>query len=1161
MSGPASVHPLAGNQMKSVEPDETVWLSASAGTGKTQVLSSRVLRLLLRPGVEPSQILCLTFTKAGATEMASRINDTLAEWVRLPEPDLFERLEAIGAPRDRKAIARARTLFASVLDCPGGGLRIDTIHAFSQWLLGAFPLEANLIPGTRPMEDHERALLARQVLAELLVRAESEPFADPQLLAALEDLSLRMGPAAVERYLLRCAEAREAWFGKGSWQEPMRARIMKLLGLDADTDETHVAAECGGERFDEEALQCCLSAYNQWDAATGRDGRQVIGDWLAAGEGERLARLDDLFKVLFTQKNTVKNAKSLEKFEESFTAAAERVLECMLAIRDMRSLLALAERLVPVLRLGRAFALAWDEAKQREGLIDFDDQIRRAAELLGRSELADWIRYKLDRRFDHILVDEAQDTNEAQWRIIRALTEEFWSGLGQHGEIMRTLFVVGDYKQAIFRFQGTSPENFEAARRRVREAMAGAAENAQALRSNLRSRELLELGLGQSFRTASSILDFVDRAITHIGHENFGLQKIPEAHLGQDRPGYVALWRPVGWAAEDGEGDEAGEGDEGWLPRPDRELAARIAEQVRQWVHPEGEGFRLVKGGKRRAGPGDIMVLVRKRKDLAGLIVARLHAAGVPVAGVDRLRLGAPLAVRDLIAALRFAAQPLDDLNLASLLVSPLVGWSQEQLLEHGYRDRGVHLWDHLRRSSHEDVAQVLEQLGQLLRLADFEPPQALLHWLLSGPWQGRRNLVARLGSEANDPIDELVNAAHAYAASATPSLAGFLQWFDAGEGELKREPGGSGGLVRVMTVHGAKGLQAPIVILADATGDPDSSRLSDVDLLDPAAPEVRRIPLPSLRKEEQVGRIAEEIDQSRMADRQEHWRLLYVAMTRAEEALFVTGALGSRDRGEAPQDSWYAKLRELFATGSEVADPIWTGRLEWGEAPEPMPGDAGTGELPLREPLPPWLEREPPAEPRPPKPLAPSSLGEEEAPDPPYPPGAGAESARRGTLVHKLLERLPEVAPVDRHEAGLAWLARNAPDLDARAHGELMQSVIEVLSRDEWRELFDPGSLAEVPIAAVVGGQVIAGTIDRLVVEPDRIRLIDYKTSRRPPADIAQVPRAIMRQMAAYAAALEAVYPGRPIDAALLYTAAPRLIVIPEDMLVFHKPNFSSGE
>ncbi len=1144
------VHPLHGNQMDAVAPEETVWLSASAGTGKTQVLSSRVLRLLLRPGVEPSQILCLTFTKAGATEMAERINDRLASWVRLKPVDLADELRAIGADFGPETQARARILFASVLDCPGGGLRIDTIHAFAQWLLGAFPHEAGLIPGARAMEDRERVLLLRQVLAELLVDAERNGRQD--LLDALSSLSLRMAPETVEAFLLRCAEAREVWFGHGAWQEPLRERVNALMGLPAGADESHVAALCEDDEFDVTSLRCCLKTLALWDTATGRDGASAIESWLAASAADRAEGINALFEGLFTKKDgNPKQLANILKRDAEYEGYILRVAASISAVREMRTLLQLAGWLTPALTLGRAFALAWDEAKLREGLIDFDDQIRRAADLLDSSDISDWIRYKLDRRFDHILVDEAQDTNVAQWRIIFALVDEFWAGLGQREEHLRTLFVVGDYKQAIFRFQGTSPENFEAAKLRVKDAMLGAAENASSLRSNHTVKTLQELGLDRSFRTAQSVLNFVDKAIVHVGPENFGLREAPERHEGEVRPGYVALWRPIGLKDEaEGDADEPDEGQESWLSKPERQMAENIAQQIRAWMK---DGFPLLKGEARSAGPGDVMVLVRKRRELAGLIVARLHAAGVPVAGVDRLRLGAPLAVRDLVAALRFAAQPLDDLNLAALLVSPLIGWSQEQLLQHGYRDKHVHLWDHLRRRSHPDVAAVMEHFRGLLGLADYDPPQALLHWLLVGPWQGRRKLVARLGREANDPIDELLNAANAYAGTATPSLAGFIAWFEAGEGELKREAGSNRGLVRVMTVHGSKGLQAPIVILADATGNPERNRGAGLELPDPAAPDVRKIPLPDLRKEERAGRIAAYQAEVQRAEEQEHWRLLYVAMTRAEEALFVGGALSSREKVPAAK-SWYAKLQELFGTDDWLEDPIWGGRLDHGERPVAVPVEAEQIREQLPEVLPAWLAAQLAPEPRPSRPLAPSSLGEESSADPPLPSGVAAEAARRGVLVHRLLERLPELAAEAREPAAIRWLERNALDFGPGEHRDMASAAITVLDDPRWAELFAPGALAEVPIAAMVGDRVVAGTIDRLLIESGRIRIVDFKTARRPPASIEEVPVAILRQMAAYVAALEVAYPGRVVEAALLYTQAPRLIAIPAAVLEAQK-------
>ncbi len=1158
MSG-AEVWPLKGNQRAAVDPAEVVWLSASAGTGKTQVLTARVLRLLLQDGVSPGQVLCLTFTKAGATEMASRINQVLASWVRAKPEALAFDLQAIGADIGDETRARARTLFAQVLDCPGGGLRIDTIHAFAQWLLAAFPNEAGLLPGVKAMEDRERDLLLREVLAALLIEAEASN--DAATLGALAQLSIRLGPDAVPGYLLRCAEALDVWTGPGGWQPPMLPRVQQLLGLASDASAADLAAMCSDDVFDVDGVQCCFSAYQQWNTKTGLEARAVMAAWLAASPALRAEQLPALHTKLFTLKDTVRSQPNLEKFEEHFGQAAEAVLVCSLAVRAHAAMLNLAKWLAPALELGRKFALAWDGAKARAGLIDFNDQIRIAADLLSKQDLSEWIRYKLDRRFDHILVDEAQDTNQAQWSIINALTGDFFAGAGQHGDKLRTLFVVGDTKQAIFRFQGTSPENFIAARERVRTEMLGLADNVAALRSNAPLRELQNLGLGESFRSSWQLLEFVDSAIEAIGPENFGLDNQKVEHEGEDRPGQVTLWQVIG-APSDEEaepGDEGDEGKEGWLDRSDRQLADRIAKQIRAWMDV---GFPLVKGGARQAGPGDIMVLVRKRKELAGLIVARLYAAGVPVAGVDRLRLAAPLAVRDLMAALRFAAQPFDDLNLACLLTSPLLGWSQEDLLEFGYRPERVTLWQHLRDwRGNAVVDAAMAQLLELLRIADFDPPQVLLHWLLTGPWAGRRKLVARLGTEANDPINELLNAASAFAASEVPSLHMFIRWFEAGEGELKREAGKAGSEVRVMTVHGAKGLQAPIVILADAADNSDRSLPSPITLRDPLSdPDAPRlIPLPKLSKTEKLGRIAEAEAKAKAEERQEHWRLMYVAMTRAEEALFIAGSLGSQDKAPAP-DSWYARLQPLFPGEEWIADPLWEARLEHGERPPMVPPSPKTVEDQLPLP-PPWLHRDVAPEPRPAKPLAPSGLGEDNAADPPWPPGAGLAAARRGVLLHKLLERLPEVAAAERKPAALAWLARAGGEFDGPARAEMANAAVAVLGNKAWAELFSDRALAEVPIAATVGEHVIAGTIDRLLIGPERILLVDFKSARRPPGSLDEVPVAILRQLAAYAAALEVTYPGRAVQAALLYTAVPMLLELPAALLAAHKPALASAQ
>lgn len=1152
------VFPLLDNQLAAADPEESVWLSASAGTGKTQVLSARVLRLLLRPDVHPEQILCLTFTKAGAAEMANRINSVLARWVRIKPTDLGKELGNLGVDIGPDTQARARTLFASVLDCPGGGLRIDTIHAFSQWLLANFPDEAGLTPGMRAMEDRERHLLSRQVLSDMLVEAERS--GDRTMLDAVESFTIAKGADALQKWLMRCAGSRDLWEGPRGWQPPMAPQVKQLLGIPSDADQAWVTDVLSPEIFPDHHLQAMLPALDRWKTKTGQETAGFIREWLKLDLAVRTDLVSRFYDTVLTKSGSPRVMKKPSDDDPALPAHQQVISDALALYSERATLLELAEFLAPALELGRAFWERWDAAKLREGLLDFDDLIERAARLLKEQVAGDWIRFKLDRQFDHVLVDEAQDTNEAQWSIIDALIDDFFSGEGAAGDKVRTIFTVGDTKQAIFGFQGTSPENFRAAKERVREAMSVASANAAESRTNRAARQLRDLDLGQSFRTASSVLEFVDHAIEAIGPGALGLAEEHHPHQGQARPGLVTLWNPVHDQQGDGSEDEDREEKENWLAKHDRQMADKIATQVARWTSGE-EPFALQKGKHRNARPGDIMVLVRSRKDLAGLIVARLHAKGVPVAGVDRLRLGEPLAVKDLMSALRFAAQPLDDLELANLLSSPLIGWTQDDLLAHVPREEKQRLWHHLRKSAEPFVQATVAKLRELLARADFETPQALLQWMLVGPWLGRAKLVARLGHEANDPIDELLNAAFGYEASHTPSLASFIQWFDAGEGELKRDPDDAPDLVRVMTVHGSKGLQAPIVIIADATSEP--GRVRDVALAEELPGldknDARKVPIPSLRKEQQAGRIAEAYEAAKVREMQEHWRLLYVAMTRAEEALFIGGSLGPKASNGPPADSWYARLASLFDEGA-LEDDIWGARRERGERAPPVSSvQSVLSSVGFDAPA--WLTKPIGSEPRPPRPLAPSSAGEEQGSDPPLPPEQAREAARRGVLIHSLLERLPDVALHEREEAAARWLERHARDLEGEARQEIAALVLNVIRDSAFAEVFGPQALAEVPLAATVDGVVVAGIADRLLVAEQRVTVVDFKTARRPPTRFEDIPESTLKQMSAYVAALEVIYPEREIRAAVLYTQTPAIFELPQALIALHKNRFHSAQ
>ena len=1157
--GNGKVFALQDNQRLAAEPQDNVWLSASAGTGKTQVLSARVLRLLLREDVSPSQILCLTFTKAGAAEMANRINAVLARWVRLPETTLFKELGYLGAPQDDFTRDRARSLFASVLDCPGGGLRIDTIHAFAQFLIGNFPEEAGLAPGTRVMEDRSRELLAREVLTDLVEEAERTH--DVAVLDGIRLFTTRKDPGALHNWLMRAAGAQELWEGPGSWQPPMGQRVRQLLDMPADADAAWASEPLDPDVFPDHQLEAMLPALDGWKAKTGQEAAAFIRHWLALDLPDRVEAAAQFRKTVLKADGEPRKMEGAAKIDPQLPQRQEEIAKALRLVEERRALLACAEIVTSALEVGRAFAVRWEDRKAREGLLDFSDLIRKAAVLLGNSEAADWIRYKLDRHFDHILIDEAQDTNASQWDIVDALIDDFFSGEGARGDKLRTIFTVGDYKQAIFGFQGTSPENFARAKERIRARIEAARQGIASSRTNRRMPGWQDLDLDRSFRTADIVLGFVNRMIAALGFAEFGLDEPPPEHKGDIRPGLVTLWPPVvpekGQDADDQ--DDSEEADRDWLPKHDTLLAGRIADQVQRWL--SDEPFVLEKGGRRHAQAGDIMVLVRQRKELAAQIVAKLYARGVPVAGVDRLRLGAPLAVRDVLAALRFAAQPQDDLSLANLLASPLIGWTQDDILAHVPRAPKQRLWDHLRREDAPAfVIETAERLRELLRRADYQTPQALISWLLTGPWEGRARLVARLGAEANDPLDELLNQAFAYEAEHWPSLAGFLGWFDAGTADLKRDPDAVGGQVRVMTVHGSKGLQAPIVILADATGAPGDPRdlaLEDDPLgLGLGTERKREVPLPPLGKDEKAGRVAEAEEVAKAAAMQEHWRLLYVAATRAEEALFIGGSLNKNEakKGVPHDDSWYARLAPLFE-GDQLDDPVWCWRKEWGHRAEPLvPDDSAPAEEGSVPALPNWMTTPIGPEPRPPRPLAPSAAGEEGGAEPPLPPEAARHAARRGSLIHGLLERLPDVAPDDRGEAARRWLERQAGDLDEALRNEMLGAALGVLDHPEFAALFSPQALAEVPLAATVDSVVVAGTADRLLIEDARITVVDFKTTRRPPASAAEIPVATLRQMAAYTAALEVIYPGREVRAGVLYTHAPALFDLSPDLLRLHK-------
>ena len=1120
---------LEGAQAAAVDPNVHASVSASAGSGKTQVLTGRVLRLLLN-GASPETILCLTFTKAGAAEMANRVGARLAAWVRLSDPLLRKELHGLGERNDPEALLRARRLFAKVLEAPGG-LRIQTIHSFAQALLASFPAEAGIAPGFTPIEGRAEQELARTTLATLLADAESR--GDEGLISDVQCLSLRLGEDGAASYLMSCAQTSESMAGLGP-PELIEPKLRQAMNLPDESVEDFLAHHCHEEQFDCDLLEAIADANRRWGAQTGLSHAEKIEEWLSLTPIERAAALPELRKVVLTEKGTIRVSAGLSRAEPHYETHAGRLATLIGELLEVQNGARLARDMAAGLRAGQAFAAAYARAKRSAGVADFNDLIDWTQKLLATPGMGDWVRYKLDRRTDHILVDESQDTNKQQWEIVQTLAAEFFAGASAKEGQGRTLFMVGDFKQAIFGFQGTDPQEFENARAWVRQQSAALWQADEDARAGA-ALEFRDLSIEASFRSAPAILDVVDAVIADVGYRNMGLPDPPNPHRAHfyARPGIVELWKP--FAAENGEDGE--EGEEGWLGEDARLYAGALAQQVRRWL----DEAPVLASTKRPMGPGDVLILLRSRGELASLIVARLFEAGVPVAGIDRLHLQEPLAVKDLLAAVAFAAQPLDDLNLANLLVSPLIGWSQELLLELAYGRGSISLWQRLgeRADSRPEFGVARDQLGALLTMADFTTPHRFLETILSGPMDGRRKLYGRLGLAARDPIDELLASAIEFEHQEIASLDRFLAWFGRGDVEIKRDPSAPANAVRVMTVHGAKGLEAPIVILADATADP--ARLGGISrTIDFPVSGLGEVPLVRPRKAERVSPFAEIIAREEVRDLEEHWRLLYVGLTRAEERLVIAGLQPKVNGGVRPENSWHLRVeRALVSLGVQQGEDEvlrYQGSIPAGSVkPKPSPTALPGSQVPA------WAKTAAPREARPPQPLAPSAIGEDSEAAPPPSDGQRA-AAERGTLIHHLLERLAPVAADERHATALRWLERSAGVADAAVRKEIADTVCSVLSDSRFSALFGDGSLAEAPLAATLrDGRVVAGTVDRLLVQADAVSVIDFKTGRVPESDAA-IPPSHRAQMSAYSEALRVIFPGREVCAVLLYTSGPRL-------------------
>lgn len=1162
----AELQRTAAAQSGAADPRASVWVSANAGTGKTHVLTMRVLRLMLA-GTLPERILCLTYTKAAAAEMSKRVFGTLAQWVTMREDSLAAELaRLIGRAPARDELARARTLFATAIETPGG-LKVQTIHAFCERLLQRFPLEAGVPAGFSILDDETARTLRRESIDLILTRASRDP-ASP-LGAALK---FAVAYAADDRF----DEVLAATLPYKQWLED-------ATRMDDDGSDSFATAEAMFRRkFNVRNSINAVALDSELANSISRDDLERARDVLQTGKSSDVelamglsaalnakstaAVCEALLGVFITGKGEPRKTlmtKDLAAARQDVHALLQRAQSRCLSLASERASLRAVTATIALHRLAGSVHQAYADAKGRRAALDFEDLIAHTSNLLASSAAAEWVLFKLDGGLDHLLVDESQDTSPAQWTVIEALAREFFSGEGTRSE-PRTLFAVGDEKQSIYSFQGAVPEKFAQIGRQFADL---------ANRAQLTWRHV---PLDVSFRTVDPVLTAVDAvfadALRTPGVTTHG-NTVRHIAKRQGQAGLVEIW-PTEVDADVMPEDVWSPFAEGASTAPAQRLAARIADTIKSWL-ASGE---ILQSENRPIRAGDIIVLVRKRMPFAAPMVAELKKRGIAVAGADRIQLSEQIGVQDLLTLGDFLTLPEDDLALATVLKSPMFGLDDDDLLVLAPGRKGT-LWKALLDNAAVNTRYqpAADTLKRWRKTADFMPPYEFFADLLDN--QGmRKKLLARLGPDAADSIDEFLNLALTYDDGASPSLAGFVHWLRDDTRVVKRDMEQGRDEVRVMTVHGAKGLEAPIVFLPDTctTASPGRSAGGPIGMPDMERPIGAAEPF--VWQVKGAGKLAPISAAKAVQDtkeRAERDRLLYVAMTRARDRLYVAGFEGKKGRA---QGCWYEQIVEGL-TG--IAQEVETAQGTVHRLTSPQTADFDKPKITFADtmidvPLPAWATQRVTREPQLTMPLAPSRLAPYEtdaegepvpapapvdrlAEPPPLTPAALADQSRflRGTLTHALLEHLPGFAPATWPRIAKGFIAERGAGLSGRTQASIVSEALAILADPVFAPLFGPGSSAEVPIVAEIprpkgdGPSLrLTGQIDRLIDNGREILIIDYKTNRPPPASLEKVADAYIYQLAAYRLALASIFGDKPVRAAILWTDGPRIMEIPAELL-----------
>jgi len=1136
---------VRATQARASDPASSAFVSANAGSGKTHVLVQRVIRLLLE-GVPPEKIPCVTFTKAAAANMAERVFSTLGHWVTLDDNALDNAIIEAGiAHPSPKLRTTARKLFACALETPGG-LKVQTIHALCTRLLQQFPFEANVPARFAVLDERDQNEMMERANLKVLLDASRDPDS-----ATGRALNIAMASAAdvtfkeVVREACLSRDHFMAWTDAAGSVEAAAAQMSAGLGVDPGDRIEDVEREIvDGPYLRRSGWEDIAAAL---DTGSKSDSDQAIR-LRAALASAGSTQVDEYLDVFLTDERTPRKTVVTKRFSDN-NPAIGRLFDAEVVrlgpLIERRRAVTIRDRTQALLHIAAAAATHYRREKQERGLLDYDDLIDKTLLMLNRIS-SGWVHYKLDRGVDHVLIDEAQDTSPRQWDIIAHIISEFTSGEGARDGVTRTIFAVGDEKQSIFSFQGAAPHEFDLRRRELKTKFEAA------------GLKFDPVSFTYSFRSGAAILQSVDHVFREeIIYGSIHAENTYPVHnsLADAGPSLIDFWE---LQLPDGKQDI-----EGWrapfdavsVTSPEVRLARRIQAEIRRLVE---SGTMTGRAGDRRPlRYGDMLVLVRRRGNAFDAAIQALKHANIPVAGADRLKLTEHIAIIDLMNLADALLLPQDDLALAVALKSPLFGLDDDDLFKLAWQRRGS-LRDALRQhaANEEGFRVALERLDACAQHAIAETPFTFYAWLLGGDG-GRKRILRRLGHEANDALDEFLELALGYERKAPASLQGFMAWLRTADLEVKRDMEISRDEVRVMTVHGAKGLEAPVVFLVDTTSSPsDTQRLRLIQLpRDSAMPHMPGVVVWAGKKADDPAPVAAARAAMLGEIEDEYRRLLYVAMTRAADRLIVGGCLPG-NMNSVRKLSWYDLIGKGLENSGLHLQTIETSDGVVKRYTRPEDGAVATGAAAVAKAapveLPSWLHVPAPSETAADVLLRPSGPAEDEGRQ--FRTGESvqtrAKALRRGTLVHRLLQSLPDVATERRRDAALNYLARNAADWGDRERDTLTEQVLALIADTRFAPVFATGSRAEVSIVGRLErpgrpSALVSGQIDRLAVTPHEVLIVDFKTNQAPPTTAAEAPSAYIRQLSLYRAVLQKLYPQRPIRAALLWTETTELMEI----------------